>query len=75
MSETPAASAKKAFTKAYHHLKAKGAMSLKIQIRETTQGSAHKTYEYRVTRKAENVEVERDGELVVYKFTTTIKAI
>lgn len=75
ISETPAASAKKAFSKAYHHLNAKGPLSLKIKMRETTQGSAHKTFEYRVTRKAEKVEVERDGEVIVYNFITKIKAI
>jgi hypothetical protein len=41
-SETPVASARKAFTKAYHHLKAKGPLSLKITIRETTQNSKKK---------------------------------
>ena len=56
-------------------LNAKGPMSLKIQIRETTQGSAHKTYDYRITRKAEKVEIERDGEVIVYNFTTKIKSI
>lgn len=75
ISETPSASAKKAFSKAYHHLNAKGPLSLKIKIRETTQGSAHKTFDYRVTRKAEKVEVERDGEIIVYNFTTKVKSI
>lgn len=75
LSDTPAASAKKAFSKAYHHLNAKGPLSLKIKIRETTQGSDHKIFEYRVTRKTERVEVERGGETIVYGFTTKIKAI
>ena len=75
ISETPAASAKKAFSKAYHHLNAKGPLSLKITMRETTQGSAHKMFEYRVTRKAERVEVERDGEVIVYNFVTKVKSI
>jgi hypothetical protein len=75
ISETPASSAKKAFSKAYHHLNAKGPLSLKITMRETTQGSAHKMFDYRVTRKAERVEVERDGEVIVYNFVTKIKAI
>lgn len=75
ISETPAGAAKKAFSKAYHAINAKGPLSLKIKIRETTQGSLHKTYEYRVTRKAEKVEIERGGETIVYNFTTKIKAI
>lgn len=75
ISETPSSSARKAFSKAYHHLRAKGPLSLKITMRETTQGSAHKTFDYRVTRKAEKVEIERDGEIIVYNFVTKVKAI
>jgi hypothetical protein len=50
-------------------------MSLKVKIRETTQGSMHKTYDYRVTKKSEKVEVERNGETITYNFTTKIKSI
>jgi hypothetical protein len=75
ISETPSAAAKKAFTKAYHHLKAKGPMSLKICVRETTQGSLKKEYTYRVTKKSEKVEVERNGETITYNFTTKIKSV
>jgi len=75
ISETPAGAAKKAFTKAYHSIKETGPLSLKIKIRETTQGSLHKIYEYRVTRIAKKVQVERDGKLITYKFTTKVKAI
>lgn len=75
ISETPSASAKKAFTKAYHHLKATGPLTLKISMRETTQGSLHKTYDYKISRVSEHIEVERNGETVVYNFTTKIKSI
>lgn len=75
ISEIPSAAAQKAFTKAYHHLRTTGPLTLKISIRETTQGSLHKTYDYRVTKKAAHVEVERDGKIIVYKFTTKIKSI
>jgi hypothetical protein len=75
ISETPAGAAKKAFSKAYHSINATGPLSLKIKLRETTQGSAHKMYEYRVTRKSEKVQVERNGELITYNFTTKIKSI
>jgi hypothetical protein len=75
LSETPSASAKKAFTKAYHHLKASGPLTLKISIRETTQNSLHKIYDYKVTKKAAHVEVEINGETIVYNFTTKIKSI
>lgn len=75
ISETPSGAAKKAFSKAYHHINATGPLSLKIKIRETTQGSLHKTYDYRITRKAKNVEVERKGQIITYNFTTKIKSI
>lgn len=75
ISDTPSSAARKAFTKAYHHLKISGPMTLKISIRETTQGSLHKTYDYRINKVAENIEVERDGEIIVYKFSTKIKSI
>lgn len=75
ISETPSAAAKKVFTKAYHHLKAKGPMSLKICVRETTQGSPKKEYYYRVTKKSEKVQVERDGETITYNFNTKIKSL
>lgn len=75
ISETPAGAAKKAFSKAYHSINATGPLSLKIKIRETTQGSLHKMFEYRVTRKAEKMQVERDGEVITYNFVTKIKSI
>jgi hypothetical protein len=75
ISETPSAAAKKAFTKAYHHLKAKGPMSLKICVRETTADSLKKEYTYRVTKKSEKVEIERDGEIITYNFTTKTKSL
>lgn len=75
ISETPSAAAKKAFTKAYYHLKAKGPMSLKICVRETTQGSLKKEYTYRVTKKSEHIEIEKGGEIITYNFTTKIKSV
>lgn len=73
--ETPSGAAKKAFSKAYHHLNAKGPMSLKIKIRETTQGSLHKMYTYRVTKKSDVTTVERDGQEITYRFSTKIKSV
>jgi hypothetical protein len=75
ISDIPSAAAKKAFTKVYHHINKKGPLSLKIKIRETTQGSLHKTYEYKVSRVANEVQVERDGKVIVYHFMTKTKSI
>lgn len=75
ISETPSGAAKKAFTKAYHHLKGKGPMSLKICVRETTQGSLKKEYTYKVTKKSEKVEIEYKNTTVTYNFTTKTKSL
>ena len=75
ISETPSGAAKKAFTKAYHHTRGKGSMSCKVTIHETTSGSVKKEYTYRVTKKSEKIEVERDGEIITYNFTTKIKSL
>lgn len=75
VSDTPSGAVKKAFSKAYHHINATGPLSLKLKIRETTQGSAKKTYEYKVSRKAEKTTIERNGVMITYKFTTKVKSI
>jgi hypothetical protein len=75
LSEAPSGAAQKAFTKAYHHVNASGPMSLKITMRETTQNSLHKEFKYRVSRKAQKTQVERNGVIVTYNFTTKIKSI
>lgn len=75
ISETPSGASRKAFTKAYHHMNSKGAMSLKICVRETTSGSAKKEYYYRVTKKNEKTEIEKNGNIITYNFTTKIKSL
>ena len=75
ISDIPSAAAKKVFTKVYHHINKTGPLSLKIKIRETTQGSLHKIYEYRVSRISNKIEVERDGKIITYHFTTKTKSI
>ena len=75
ISNTPAGAARKAFSKAYHSINATGPLSLKVHIRETTQGSAHKIFKYKVTRKSEVNTVERDNESITYNFITKVKSI
>ena len=74
ISNTPHEAAKKMFTKA-HNSTNKKIRSLIVTLRETTQGSLKKEYKYRVTKKAEKIEVERDGEMITYNFTTKIKSM
>ena len=73
ISSTPSGAAKKAFSKAVKNTK--NVKSLELHIRETTSGSKHKTYKYRVSRKKENKEVERGGETITYKYTVKAKTI
>ena len=75
LSETPALAAKKVFSKAYRSMKAKGPLTLKIKLRETTQTSEHKFYEYKVSKIAEKSQIMRDGELITYYFKTKVKSI
>jgi hypothetical protein len=72
--ESPISVAKKVFSHAYRHCKEK-CNSFKITIRETTQNSAKKEYCYRVNKKKEHVEVERDGKIISYNFTTKVKSL
>lgn len=75
ISETPSSAAHKAFSQAYRSMRVKGAVTLEIHIRETTSGSAHKTYKYKVSKKAISKDIERGGEIIHYSYYTKVKAI
>lgn len=75
ISSTPGSAAKKAFTHVYNSINENGRMSLILTMKETTQGSDKKMYKYKITRIKETTEIERDGVLIKYNFTTKIKAI
>lgn len=68
-SNTPSGAAKKIFSKANQHTKSK-ARSLLITLRETTQNSHKKEYTYKVKKIANNKTIERNGNLIHYKFIT-----
>lgn len=75
LSDTPSSAAKKAFSQAYRHMNVKGRFSLEIHIKETTRNSSGKIFKYRVSKVAERNEVERNGEIIVYHYTTKVKAL
>ena len=75
ISTSPASAAKKAFSQYYRNHKRSGAFSLVVHIRETTSGSSHKTFKYRVSKVAERKEVVRGGETIVYKYITRVRAV
>jgi hypothetical protein len=74
-SNTPRLSAPKMFSKVYHHLNASGPLTLTIKVREITQGSKKKLYEYKVSKQNQKTVVEKDGKTITYNFATRIKAL
>jgi hypothetical protein len=68
----PSDAVRKMFTKANTST---GSTSLNITLRETTQGSAGKTFKYKVTKVPEEKTVVRNGVEVTFHFTTKVKAM
>ena len=72
LSNTPAGAARKAGSKV---MRKRGVNSVKVCVRETTQGGLGKEHAYRAKRVRVNEEVMRGGVPVVYEFKTVIKAV
>lgn len=72
VSDTPSAAASKVFAQVSGLT---GKAKLKINVRETTQGSNKNIYSYEVKRIKQNVKVERDGVPITYKFKTKVKSL
>lgn len=77
MSATPSGAARKAFSQAFRNMKKQKSarISLEVHVRETTQGSKHKTYKYKVSKVNESSEANINGETLVFKYTTKVKAL
>lgn len=74
ISNTPSGAAKKAFS-SYNKLK-KSVKSLKITMKETTQGSAHKTFNYKVSKIKSDMERELpNGDVIKYAYEIKTKSI
>lgn len=73
--ESPSSCARKMFSKAYNYLKGKGPMTLKITLRETTQNSLKKEYTYRVKKISDYKEIERNNQLIIYRYSTKVKSV
>jgi hypothetical protein len=70
ISKTPVAAARKAASRVCRESNIRG-----VHIKETTQGGAGKVFIYKVSRKVEPREVERDGKIIMYKYKTVAKAM
>ena len=76
VNRTPAQAARKAFSELCRRKKVKGVCTLNILVKETTQGSKHKVYSYKLNRKklAKPVVLKSNngGEYKI-EYTTVIK--
>lgn len=75
MSESPSGAARKMYSQGLQRCK-NTCNSFKITLRETSQGSNHKEYTYRVKRVKDPVEIKyKNGDIVVHEFTTKVKSL
>ena len=87
---TPAAAAKKAFTKLCRRKQIRGQCTLNVtltEIKRTPSGSPSKKqgefvipddakiYKYRLKRRVSKTKVDHDGKMVTYKYKSTIKSL
>lgn len=75
ISITPAGAAKKAFSQYYREHNIKGKITLEVHVKETTRGSSGKVFKYRVSKIQQHREVQRNGETIVYEYTTKVKSL
>ena len=75
ISRTPMAAALKAFTAECRKSKIHGQCALILEIRETTSGSKHKVYKYKMNRKklATPLVINKGGVSITIKYKTTAK--
>ena len=72
VSSTPMGAARKMFSHATRLLKNCGKCTLVITLMETTANSKNKTYVYKISKVNNPVEIQKDGQKIVYKFKTTV---
>lgn len=75
ISKTPAGAASKAASRICRETAIRGICSLEIHVQETTRGSAGKVYMYRVSRRLNPKEVERDGKIIEYRYEMVVKSV
>lgn len=77
ISKSADGAARKSATKICRKSKIKSRCTLKVTVKETTQGSEHKEYTYKVTRKLKSTprKVKINGVEVVQKYDTEVKSM
>ncbi len=74
LSSTPAGAAKKVVSRICRSINVRGQCTFIVTVRESTQGSAHKSYSYKVKRILDPVVIERDGVEIEYAYRTEVHA-
>jgi hypothetical protein len=72
--KTPAGAARKGLSAMYRAGEVKGAKPVKIQIQETTQGSAKKVFDYVGKREDAAAKVDFNGTKINFKYKYVVKA-
>lgn len=72
ISNAPSAAAKKAGMRLIREHPRKLKNSVTLTIRETTRGSAGKTFKYKVSRFYDPVSIERGNEEITYEYKTVV---
>lgn len=72
---SPGRAAAKAATKICRDSAIHGQCALDIHLQETTRGSNEKSYSYHVRRERVNKSVTHNGERVLYKYATVVRAL
>jgi hypothetical protein len=76
MSKTPSGAARKAASRICRESSIKGQCTLIVVVQETTQGSAHKSYKYKVKRIRDPVTIKYKGGLeITREYRTEIKSM
>jgi hypothetical protein len=73
LSTTPSGAVKKAASQICRNSAIKGRCTLVITMRETTSGSQHKEYTYKVSRIYDPVTVVRDGVEITYNYSVEVE--
>ncbi len=70
ISHTPAGAARKAGSHICRKTRIRGQCTLNLCIKETTSGSAHKVFFYKIKRVVVNNKVSHEGKEVTYKYSS-----
>jgi hypothetical protein len=74
-SKTPVGAAKKSFTRICNKSAIKGQCAMNISVQETTRGSKHKEFSYKIIRKRSPTLVQHGKKQVVHRYKNIAKSL